>query len=365
MRRQVTLKAWPACFWAIGCEGAIIMSDNINVFILTQAPMPEPLLDRVRAASPRLRVTHRTARKLDELGDVWGEVEVLYTTGLLPAPEQAPRLRWVQGHFAGVDHVGDHPLVRPGAARPVTLTTTSGIHAPNMAEYVLMMMLAFAHRLPRMLEYQARAEWPEARWALFVPDELRGATLGVVGYGSLGREITRLAKALGMRVLAARRSAQASGDAGWRLPELPGEVEVDQLYPASGLRAMLPECDYVALVVPLTPETRHLIGADELRSMKRTAVLINVARGPVVDEAALIAALRAGVIGGAALDVFEQEPLPQDSPLWTLPNVVLSPHISGFTPHYDARAMALFAENLRRYAHGEALLNVVDVKKGY
>ena len=128
---------------------------------------------------------------------------------------------------------------------------------------------------------------------------------------------------------------------------------------------MLGECDYVAITVPLTPETRHLIGAAELKSMKPDAVLINIARGGVIDEAALIEALRSHTIGGAALDVFEQEPLPADSPLWKLPNVILSPHVSGFTPHYDERAMALFAENLRRYVNGESLLNVVDVSKGY
>lgn len=336
----------------------------LHVFVLTQSPIPDSLLETLRAVSPRLQVTHRTARKLDELGDVWGEVEVLYTTGLLPAPDQAPRLKWVQGHFAGVDHVIQHPLMQR-----VTLTTASGVHITNMAEYVLLMMLAFGHRLPRMLEYQARAEWPEPRWDLFVPDELRGATLGIVGYGSIGREVARLARAFGMRVLAAKRHVDDMNDAGWRPPEMnaAGEAHLDRVYPHSGLRAMLPECDYVVLIVPLTPETHHLIGAEELALMKRTAVLINVARGAVVDEAALIDALQRNLIGGAALDVFEREPLPGDSPLWRLPSsrVIISPHVSGFTPHYDARAMALFAENLRRYLNGEPLLNVVDVKAGY
>ena len=128
---------------------------------------------------------------------------------------------------------------------------------------------------------------------------------------------------------------------------------------------MLAECDYVAIAAPLTPETRGLLGAAEFQVMKREAVVINVARGGLIDEAALIDALRNHVVGGAALDVFEQEPLPAGSPLWRLPNVILSPHVSGFTPHYDERAMALFAENLRRYAAGEPLLNVVDKRKGY
>ena len=338
------------------------MTDSIQVLVLTQTPMPEHLLAPLREVSPRVIVDHRTAETLDELGDVWQAVEVLYTTRLAPLPEAAPRLRWVQGHFAGVDQLLGHPLLRR-----VTLTTSSGIHAPAMAEYVLMMVLAFAHHLPRMIEVQQRAEWPGQRWALFVPQELRDATIGIVGYGSIGRETARLAHAFGTRVLALKRQVDHLADDGWRLPNVgdaAGEY-VDRLYAPDQLHAMLAECDYVVVAAPLTPETRGLLGAAEFQAMKRTAVVINVARGGVIDEAALVDALRNQVIGGAALDVFEQEPLPADSPLWHLPNVILSPHVSGFTPHYDERAMALFAENLRRYVAGEPLLNVVDVQRGY
>jgi phosphoglycerate dehydrogenase-like enzyme len=338
------------------------MTEPIHVLVLTQSPLSEALLAPVRAAAPRLVVEHRTAKTLAELGEVWAEVEVLYTTNLLPAPEQAPRLKWVQGHWAGVDSVIAHPLVQR-----VTLTTASGVHASNLAEYVLMMMLAWGHHLPRMLEHQRRAEWPEQRWQAFVPRELRGATVGIVGYGSIGREVARLARAFGMRVLAVKREAGQRADEGWQLSNA-GDASgalADRVYASAELRAMLPECDYVALILPLTPETHHLIGAEALRAMKREAVLINIGRGAVVDEAALIAALQNGVIGGAALDVFEREPLPADSPLWKLPNVILSPHVGGFTPEYDARAMQLFAENLRRYAQGERLMNVVEVKRGY
>ena len=338
------------------------MTDTIHVLVLTQAPMPEPLLTSLRAVSPRVIVEHRNAETLEELGDVWQEVEVLYTTRLVPQPEAAPRLRWVQGHFAGVDQILGHPLLRG-----VILTTSSGIHAPVMAEYSLMMILAFAHRLPRMIEYQGRAEWPQQRWALFVPQELRDATIGIVGYGSIGRETARLARAFGMRVLALKRHVDQRIDDGWSLPNVgdaAGE-NVDRLFAPDQLHAMLAQCDYVVVAAPLTPETRGLLGAAEFKAMKREAVIINVARGGVIDEAAMIDALRTRVIGGAALDVFEQEPLPADSPLWQLPNVILSPHVSGFTPHYDERAMVLFAENLRRYVAGEPLLNVVDVKRGY
>lgn len=290
------------------------MSDSIRVLVLTQSPMPDALIENLRNVSPRLIVEHRTADTLDELGDAaWRGVEVLYTTRLMPQPETARDLRWVQGHFAGVDHFLDHPLFKR-----VTLTTSSGIHAPAMAEYMLMMMLAFAHHLPRMIHYQHRAEWPQRRWDLFAPRELRGSTLGIVGYGSLGRETARLARAFGMRTLATKRDVQRIRDEGWQLPDVgdAGLDHLDRLYAASELQTMLAGCDFVALTVPLTPETRKLIGAAELKSMKPHAVLINVSRGGVIDEAALVDALRAGTIGGAALDVFEREPLPADSPLW-------------------------------------------------
>lgn len=336
----------------------------VHILILTQAPLSASLIERVRAVSPRLQVEHRTAQTVDEVGDWWREVEVLYTTGIAPSPEAAPALRWVQGHFAGADHFLDQ---HPALLKRVTLTTASGVHAPNMAEYILMMMLAWAHHLPRMLEYQKRVEWPQDRWALFAPRELRGGTLGIIGYGSIGRETARLAKALGMRVLATKRNHQRVVEDGWGLagvgdPEL---ENVDGLYPIDALRELLAACDYVALTVPLSSETRGMMGANEFKAMKSDSLLINVARGGVVDEVALIEALRAGTIGGAALDVFAREPLPTDSPLWTLPNVILSPHVSGFTPEYDARAMTLFAENLRRYLAGEALLNMVELERGY
>jgi phosphoglycerate dehydrogenase-like enzyme len=339
-----------------------MMNDTIRVLVLTQSPIPDPLIEKLRAVSPRLIVEHRTANTLDELGDVWRGVDVLYTTGLAPSPQTAPDLRWVQGHFAGVDHFLSHPLLRT-----ITLTTASGIHAPAMAEYILMMILAFAHRLPRMIEYQRRIEWPKDRWTLFVPRELGDATLGIVGYGSIGRHTARLAKAFGMRVLATKRRVQHASDDDWQLPDVgdPQGALVAQWYAPAQLRSMLAECDYVAVTVPLTPETRSMLSVAEFKSMKSDAIVINVARGGVIDQAALIDALRAGTIGGAGLDVFAEEPLLADSPLWTLPNVIISPHVSGFTPHYDARAMTLFAENLRRYVKGEPLLNVVDVNRGY
>jgi phosphoglycerate dehydrogenase-like enzyme len=189
--------------------------------------------------------------------------------------------------------------------------------------------------------------------------------VGVIGYGSIGREVGRLAHAFGMKVLGVRRGG--AGPAGYELPELadyPG-AEPDHLVTSDRLAEVLPECDYVVLAVPYTSATHYLVGQAALRVMKPTAMLINVGRGAVVDEAALIHALREGWIAGAGLDVFEQEPLPADSPLWGMDNVIISPHVAGSTPHYDKRATTLFAENLRRYLAGELLLNQVERGREY
>jgi phosphoglycerate dehydrogenase-like enzyme len=269
----------------------------------------------------------------------------------------------VQLHYAGVDRLPETPLWRSDVA----VTTSSGIHAPNIAEYVLAMMLAFAHRLPLMLAYQARAEWPSQRWQKFAVPELRQATVGVIGYGSIGREVGRLAHAFGMRVLGLRRAVGVDQPPEYELPELAGRpgAEPDLMLTPDRLAEMLAASDYVVLALPHTPATHHFIDEAALRAMKPSALLVNIGRGALVDEVALVRALREGWIAGAALDVFEQEPLPADSPLWKMDNVIISPHIAGFTPRYDERAAALFAENLHRYLAGEPLLNQVERGRGY
>ncbi len=335
-----------------------------TISVVSAVSFSDELLDRLRAVSPRLVVMQQTASSADELPAGWWEqVKVLYTASVLPDPARAPHLRWVQMHSAGVDHLQDTPLWRSD----VIVTTSSGIHAPNIAEYVLAMVLAFAHRLPLMLAYQARAEWPSQRWQKFAAPELRQATVGVIGYGSIGREVGRLAHAFGMRVLGLRRAWRTNGPPEYELPELAGRpgAEPDLMFTPDRLAEMLPACDYVVLTLPYTPATYHFIDEAALRAMKPSALLVNIGRGTLVDEVALVRALREGWIAGAALDVFEQEPLPADSPLWKMDNVIISPHIAGFTLRYDERAAALFAENLRRYVAGEPLLNQVERGRGY
>lgn len=336
-----------------------------SVNVLVTEPFPAALIEKLENVSPRIIVVQHAVEDANQLGDAIEAADVLYTSAALPEPGEAPRLRWVQLHYAGVDHILRHPLF---TGSDVTFTTASGIHSVNMAEYVLAQVLAFSHHLERMWEDKRDRVWTDERWNRYTPRELRGATLGVVGYGSIGREVARLAQAFGMAVLAVKHDLRnLANDHTYCLPGTGDqEAEIpDRIYPVEALHSFLKECDYVVLTVPLTDATRHLIDADALSAMKPSAFLINVARGQVVDEAALTAALKQGRIAGAALDVFEEEPLPSDSPLWELPNVVISPHISGFTPHYDERATDLFAENLRRFITGEPLLNVVNRSSGY
>lgn len=333
--------------------------------VLITLPFPEELVDQLRSVSPRLRIAvHKAGRAEDVPPELWQRIEVLYTDSVLPKPEQAARLRWIQFHYAGIDHVAEAPILQ----KPdLVATTLSGAAAPQVAEYVLAMLLAFAHRLPDLLENQKRAEWPRDRWKRFSPQELNQSTVGIVGYGSVGRAVARALSVFGATILASKRDAMHPQDSGYALEGL-GDPEgqlVRRLYPTQALRSMLKECDFVVVCAPLTPETRNLIGAEELAALKPTAYLVDVSRGGVVNTAALIAALRERRIAGAALDVFPEEPLPADSPLWKLPNVLVTPHVAGITPRYDERAVELFAENLNRYLTGQPLFNRVSPELGY
>lgn len=331
-----------------------------TVKILSPLKGEEKHWERVRQLSPRLSLSlaEGEAQFLENLPDA--EVVVIW-----PRPfdlSLAPRLKWIQLLSAGLDRFTGHPVMESD----IIITTASGIHATPIAEYVLASMLAFSRRFREMWRLQERREWPEDRWEILGGEELRGKTVGILGYGSIGREVGRLCQAFGMRVLATD-SALEMGDRGYRPPGTgdPKGMLLDSLFPPSQLREMLKECDFLIVAVPLTPETEGMVGREELKAMKGSAYLVNISRGRVVDEEALIEALKEGWIGGAGLDVFAQEPLPQESELWRLDNVILSPHVSANTPHYQERFTELFCENLRRYLAGEELLNVVDKKRGY
>lgn len=336
--------------------------DAIEVF--STYLFSETQLERLQAISPRLRIRQKSVRREEDLPDDLEAVEVMYLAWGMPSDlKRLPRLRWLQVQWAGVEFLLDHPVRHSS----VIVTTSSGVHATPIAEHVFALLLALVRHVPLMLSYQAKAEWPRRAWNLFRSPELRGMTLGLVGYGSIGREIGRLGAAFGMKVLACTRSGQRTPDMGWREPGVgdpDGSIPV-AWYASRHLLEMLPQCDVVVLAAPLTHENRGLIGREALAAMKPTAYLINVARGALVDQEALAEALQARRIAGAGLDVTEPEPLPPDSPLWRLDNLIISPHVSASTPEWERRVCDLFAENLRRYVAGEPLWNQVDWERGY
>jgi phosphoglycerate dehydrogenase-like enzyme len=339
------------------------MNPKLNVLITV--PFEGQLIDSLRAISSQMEIRVIEARSADEVpAEIWERTDILYTAGVLPSPEQVPALKWIQFHFAGVDRITRAPILhREG----IITTTLSGAHAPQMGEYILMMLLALGHKLPAMLRLKDARTWPKDRIQRLMPVELRGSTVGIVGYGSIGREVARLLQPFGVQVLAAKWNAMQPEDTGYTQEGL-GDPEGNlprRIYPFQALKSMIRECDFLVVAVPLTPETRGLIGAEELTRMKDTAYLVDISRGGVVDHNSLIQSLKEGDIAGAALDVFPEEPLPEDSPLWKLPNVIISPHIAGVSPRYDQRAIDLFAENLQRYLNGEPLLNRVDLERGY
>jgi phosphoglycerate dehydrogenase-like enzyme len=256
---------------------------------------------------------------------------------------RVPNLRWIHTISAGVDHLL-FPELRESDA---ILTNASGVFNIPIAETVMAYILAVVKRLPEFWAHQR-----EHRWEKLPLRELRGLTVGIVGLGDIGTEVARLCRAFGMRVLGLRRRPAPSDLA-------------DEVLPPDRLQDLLARSDFVVIAVPLTAETRGMIGRAELAAMKPDAWLVNISRGAIVDEEALIEALRAGRIGGACLDVFAEEPLPPESPLWDMPNVIITPHNSWSSPHIEEREIALFLENLRRYVAGEPLLNVVDKQAGY
>jgi phosphoglycerate dehydrogenase-like enzyme len=336
---------------------------QIEVFSLVE--FNELQLDKLRAVSPALSVQQLAGVPCQDLPAVRRErVEILYGWGKLVAEaHRLPRLRWLQMHSAGIDSLLDKPIWQTD----VLISSMNGIHSVQMAEHALALVLAFRSRIPKMLGYQQRSEWPQNRWDKFVGPELRGSTLGIIGYGAIGRELARQARALGMRVLAVNRSGRRRLYRGFNEPDT-GDPEATiptEIYSADHLLAVLPACDYVVVLTPLTPETHHIFDEGSFAAMKPGAFFFNLARGPLVDESALVAALKRGHLGGAGLDVFEHEPRPADHPLWTFDNVIISPHVSGFSPMYDERASTVFAENLRRYMAGEPLLNQAERGRGY
>ena len=284
--------------------------------------------------------------------DALGRAEVVFGIprnsgeGLVETIRRAPRLEWVQARNAGAgEQLGAALALAPGELDGITVTTSSGVHAGPLAEFALLGMLAFAKRLPTLLADQRERRWPPGEQPA---GELRGRTLLLVGLGAIGTETARLASAFGMHVLAVKRTLGGAAP------------HVDELHPVSELRALVARADAIVITLPATDATRGLLDADTLAVVKPGAVLVNVGRGAVVDEAALAQRLQDGTLAGAALDVFTEEPLPAESPLWGLDNVLVSPHSAALVEAEEARVVDLFVDNLRHRLAGERLRNALD-----
>ena len=332
--------------------------------IIATVPLTPELRRVVQQAVPGAEVSDRNCRTNDDvLALVAGGCDVMLG---FRVPDEllrhAPGLKWIHLLSAGADHVSSWI----GKNGDVPVTTSSGIHATPISEYTIASMLAYAHRFHVMMRAQLRHEW-QRRGFMDTIEELRGKTLGVIGYGSIGRETARLADALGMQVLALKRNPRERRDQGWcpaGLGDPEGRIPLKFLGPDQ-CQAIMGESDYLTVTLPLTPATRKFVGAKEIAAMRPGAYIVNIGRGEVIDEQAMIEALRGGKIGGAGLDVFEREPLEASSPLWDMENVILTPHMSGANRGYMEKACELFAENLRRFSAGAQLLNVVDPVYGY
>ena len=312
-----------------------------TVTLLLETSLPEQALRHAAGLPAHLQLVSTA----DILADprLLEQVEIIYGWVQPDWWPHLTRLHWVQTHSAGVDGL----LTPEGSAHPAVFTNVH-IHGAPITEHLFGMLLMLARQLHTAYRLQLAHEWlPPAH-----VEVLTGKTLGILGAGTIGRSVAALGKAFGMQVVGLRRSPA---------PAPP----FDRLYAPEQLPDMLPWCDYLMVTLPLTPETRHIIGAPELARMKPTALLFNVGRGPLIDTAALVAALAAGQLGGAGLDVVEPEPLPPDHPLWGMPNVLITAHYAGAQPHYAELAASTFLDNLQRYLSGQPLVNVVDKRVGY
>jgi phosphoglycerate dehydrogenase-like enzyme len=341
------------------------MSEEKPLHILSTVSFPSDLLNRIRELSPDIKIHAQPTHKAEDLPeDLLNRIEVLYTISTLPDPDLVPNLRWIQIHYSGIDHIADHPLVR---SSDVVVTTMSGASAPQMAEFALMSILALGHRLPEIMNSTPEERWDAARYTRFEPLEIRSSTVGIVGYGSIGREIARQCQALGAEVLAIKHDLKQLADQGYILEGL-GDPQADipkRIYPPEAIKSMVSLCDFVVITVPLTSETTGMVDENVFKAMKPKSFLIDISRGTVVNHGALIEALNSGHLAGASLDVYPIEPLPESSPLWEMNNVILSPHLAGASPHYMSRAIDLFAANLKHYLADEPLLNIYNPEEEY
>lgn len=343
------------------------MNDESNnkIELLITFPLPEELIKKIKDISPLLEVSHLPVKNRDEISEeVWSKTEILITERVLPTSEMAPNIKWVQFNYAGIDFAIEQEIFEK---EDLVITTLSGAAAPQVAEFAITMILALSHKLPSLQKFQINHEWPPDRFSRFTPKELRNSTVGLVGYGSISREIARLLVPFDVKILACKKNVMVTQDQGYIIEGLgdPAGNLFTRLYPYQAIKSMMKACDFVVVTVPRTKDTFHLISEEELSVLKSSAFIIDVSRGGIIKNSALRAVLHDKKLAGAALDVFEQEPLPKDSPLWDTPNLIISPHIAGVSIQYNERSVNLIVENLKRYINKTSLLNTFDPDSGY
>lgn len=312
------------------------------LIIAPRSDLPAGVRQKIESVSPDIKLIATKDRAV--LEQYWPEVEVMFGGRLTPALlSKCKKLRWVQATSAGVERY----LFPEFIASDIILTNVRGMHAQTITEHVLLLMLAWTRRFRILLNQQREKVWQDQPMQL-----LAGKHLLIIGLGGIGCRIAEVCHALGMRVAGVDIYDK-------QLPVLSAFYHPQELHRA------LPQADFVVVAVPLTEKTRGMIGAQEFSLMKNTAYFVNIGRGKVVDEQALVAALQSGQIAGAGLDVFAEEPLPPDSPLWQMANVYLTPHLAGSMPDYLDHAADIFCENLHRYLKGEKLKNLVNKRTGF
>lgn len=356
-------------------------------YLLCALPYPEPkdITDRIQKQYPGLEIVYRqvsftrdaTVLRKELPSGIWQNITILYTLFTFPEKlSDAPNLKLVQLASAGSNQIQNHPIYTDS---DITITTSSGIHGPQIAEWCVMTALVQSHKYNSLHDLQKEHRWAKEGGGYREVRDMVGARLGVLGYGSIGRQVGRVAKAMGMDVIAytatPKDTPEKKKDQGFIVP---GTGDADGSIPSawySGLETenlrkfLKQDIDWLLVSVPLTDQTRHFLSTKEFEVLsqdgKRPAFITNIARGPIIDQPAMIEALKNNTLAGAALDVTDPEPLPEDSELWDLPNVTVTPHVSGVGSSYMSRSFQLFEANLEKREKGERLFNFVRRERGY
>ncbi|GAB6100624.1 D-2-hydroxyacid dehydrogenase [Halanaerocella petrolearia] len=320
------------------------MTNNLEILIMFGADFDQSQLSSLKKMAPQVAITNLQADEVTT--EMIKKADIIFGWPKKEDLKKAENLKWLHLPSAGASKYIDQSLYHN---QDIILTNSSGVYGLPIAEHILGMILAFNNNLSQYFEQQQQKEWQSVR----ARRDIYGSTCGIIGFGNIGREVAKRAQALGSRVLALKRTVD-------QVPDY-----VDKLYTQDEINQVLKESDYIILSLPITEETKGIISAQELQLMKKDAFLVNVGRGELVVQNDLIKALTEGWIAGAGLDVTTPEPLPEDSPLWELSNVIITPHCSGYSPTNSKRLYDIFSKNLESYMKGQPLKNRVNFRVGY